>query len=133
MKGLHKKTICKNCGNGIYKTFDKGMWHHLDMEPMTDTMEICGMPEPVSLPLNTLDEIAALANDAGAQGIWVIRGANNARFVYEPENNPIRPNIPGVVGSASLSLSLDIADAGIVVLIRFPFSDGNSEPGIEVK
>ncbi len=75
---------------------------------------------PNELPPSGLDEIANLAN--------------NARLIYEPENSPIRPpNIPGVIASASLSLSLDIADAGIIVLIRFPFSDGNSELGLEVK
>lgn len=87
-----------------------------------------------SIPPNGLDEIANLANNLGAEGVWIIRGANNARLIYEPENSPIRPpNIPGVIASANLSLSLDIADAGIIILIRFPFSDGHSERGIEVR
>lgn len=79
----------------------------------------------------TLDQLADLVNEAGAEGVFIIRGAKNASLIYEPEDYQW-PRIPGAEASTNLSLSLDVADAGILVLIRFPVSDGG-EAGIESK
>lgn len=78
-----------------------------------------------------LEELARLANESGAQGVWLIRGAQAAQLTYIPVGNLQQPEIPGAEASLNLSLALDIADAGVLVLMRFP-SDGK-EPGIEVR
>lgn len=88
-----------------------------------------------------LDQLATMANDAGAEGVWLIRGAKNARLIYIPD----APVIEAAINKLSqalrddpLSISfttdirLDIADAGVLVILRFPASDGE-EPGIEAK
>lgn len=36
---------CRNCGNAIERGA-AGLWRHVDLEPMTRSMEICGKPEP---------------------------------------------------------------------------------------
>lgn len=98
-----------------------------------------------------LQNLTDLANQIGAEGIWLIRGAKNAKLLYQPadEGEP-PPNLPGMqlfrgltvdladlaaeMGAgakilADLTLNLDIADAGVLVLMRFPADGG--EPGIE--
>lgn len=77
-----------------------------------------------------LEKLAEIANDAGAQGVWFIRGAQNAQLTYIPVGNIQQPEIPGAEASLNLSLALDIADAGVLVLMRFPADGGES--GIEV-
>lgn len=68
-----------------------------------------------------LNKLTDLANKAGAEGIWLVRGAQNAVLLYDagdatdPANDPI---------------ALEIADASIIMVARFPQSDGR-EPGIE--
>lgn len=74
-----------------------------------------------------LKMLTDLANQVGAEGIWLIRGAKDARLVYTPEGETIQPEIPLI--RTNLSLSLNIADTGIIVLMRLPSDDG--EPGIE--
>jgi hypothetical protein len=72
-----------------------------------------------------------MANHFGAEGIWLIRGARDARLVYTyGETVPI--HVGDVPATSSLGINLDLADAGVLVLIRFPASDGE-EPGIESK
>lgn len=77
-----------------------------------------------------LDELIALANEIGAEGIFLIRGAENALLQYDPTDKPKTPDIPGVNATFDIGISFHIADAGLLVLIRFPASDGK-EPGIE--
>lgn len=135
-----EQTKCKNCGNKIYRTYPQGMWHHADLEPMTDDMYICGEPEPVkSYDAPSIDpylqdrlaELADQANSIGAKGVWFIRGAKNARLVYEPNESLQFFETPGQV-TTNLSLSLALAKAGVIVVMRFPAGDG-ADPGIELK
>lgn len=92
-----------------------------------------------------LNDLADLANQIGAEGIWLIRGARDARLLYKVGTDEASwPDVPGVkvgltVGAADLpgvkvsvdlSLALDLADAGVLVVMRFPTGDGG-EPGIE--
>ena len=78
-----------------------------------------------------LQELTRIANEIGAQGIWLIRGATRARLIYEPAGEEIElPDIPGAQVSGSLDININLADAGVLVVMRFPASDGG-EPGIE--
>jgi hypothetical protein len=77
-----------------------------------------------------LDELVALANEVGAEGIFLIRGAKNAGLEYDPADQPAPPDIPGVNVTANIGIRFEIATAGVLVVIRFPASDGK-EPGIE--
>lgn len=74
-------------------------------------------PPPVDPALaDNLAELTALAGEIGAEGVVVLRGARDAQVTYTA------PDLPGV--------SLDVADGGLYVLLRFPASDGGA-PGIE--
>lgn len=85
-----------------------------------------------------LEEIAEMANQAGAEGVWIIRGAKNASLLYDPPGPPRTPNIPGVKVKNVLNIEtgkrdgiqLDLADAGVIVVMRFPAST-NQEPGVD--
>jgi hypothetical protein len=104
------------------------------------------MEETMATELKTkLDQLAELANQAGAEGVWIIRGIKNAQLLYEPTTEIEPPDLPGVkkglsiIGampgvrvSTSLALALDLAYASVIVVMRFPASDGG-EPGIESK
>jgi hypothetical protein len=79
-----------------------------------------------------LQEISDLANQAGAEGIWLIRGAQDASLTYTPGPAVELPDLPaGVLGGLNFTLNLEIADTGVLVVMRFP-SDGK-ESGIEAK
>lgn len=70
-----------------------------------------------------LNQLAELAKQAGAEGIWLIRGAFNARLIYSlsmtkaeeaewlASNEAVRVNT---------ELRLDIADTGVLMVMRFP-------------
>jgi len=78
-----------------------------------------------------LNDLAEIAKRAGAEGIWLIRGATDAHLLYTPIGQPGSHGIPGLDKvSTSLTIRLDLADAGVLVVMRFPASDGG-EPGIE--
>ncbi len=79
-----------------------------------------------------LEELTDIANEIGAEGIWLIRGARNATLTYTPEGTVEQPGIPGVAVTMNLNLSLELTDAGVLVIIRFPAGDGR-EAGIEYK
>lgn len=66
-----------------------------------------------------LEQLAELANKAGAEGVWVVRGAKVPTLMYSTEHS-VTPVI------------LDVEEAGVLVLIRFPVGDGREE-GIESK
>lgn len=66
-----------------------------------------------------LGQLAELANQAGAEGVWVIRGSKVPSLIYNTEHS-VTPVI------------LDLEEAGVLVLMRFPASDGGEE-GIESK
>jgi hypothetical protein len=91
--------------------------------------------KPNSNLADRLQELAQLANEIGAQGIWLIRGAQDASLTYTPGPTVELPRLegvpPGVVGGLNITLNLEIADTGVLVVMRFP-ADGD-EPGIEVK
>lgn len=81
------------------------------------------MAEPILFDPNLgqrLRRMAQLMNDAGAEGIWLIRGAHDASLliVAPDEKNAMYPVL------------LDIEDANIILIVRFPASDGGEE-GIE--
>jgi hypothetical protein len=85
-----------------------------------------------------LQTLLAVAAEIGAAGCWVIRGATAARFVYVPDSalraayeklNQELGDIP-VRLDINMDVDLKIEDAGVLVLIRFPASDGG-ESGIE--
>jgi len=73
-----------------------------------------------------LTSLTDLANQAGAEGVWLIRGATNARLTYDADE--IKPNDHV---NASVSINLALADVGVLVLMRFPADGG--EPGIEAR
>lgn len=68
-----------------------------------------------------LDELTRLANQAGAEGLWIIRGATDAVLLYSLDDGSDPASDPVV---------LDIADAELLILMRFSAGDGG-EPGIE--
>ena len=75
-----------------------------------------------------LDELTAVANEIGADGIWLVRGVKEATLTYTPTQDIAMPDIPGV--KVNLDLSLKFAESGVLVVIRFPTGDGR-EAGIE--
>jgi hypothetical protein len=80
-----------------------------------------------------LDELTTIANEIGADGIWLVRGVKEATLTYTPTQGVAMPDIPGVKVNLDLSLKLAEASsrgAGVLVVIRFPTSDGR-EVGIE--
>lgn len=83
------------------------------------------MPTELTAKLN---QLAQLANEIGAEGVWLFRGATDAYLIYTP-NEPVIVNDPLI--SANLSIRFDIADTGVLVIMRLP-NDGG-QPGIEHK
>jgi hypothetical protein len=86
-----------------------------------------------------LQTLLAVAAEIGAAGCWVIRGATMAHLTYSPDAPVVEAAIEKLAeelrkGNFDISLNtdirLDIEDAGVLVLIRFPASDGG-ESGIE--
>lgn len=84
------------------------------------------MSDPKSNLAEKLTELTDLANQVGAEGVWLVRGATNARLVYDADEIKPEKRI-----SANVSINLALANAGVLVIIRFP-SDGG-EPGIEAR
>ncbi|GIK36591.1 MAG: hypothetical protein BroJett011_04240 [Chloroflexota bacterium] len=79
-----------------------------------------------------LNQLAGLANRAGAEGLWLIRGAFNARLIYNPSMTKAEEAAwlaSDVAVHVNTELRLDIADTGVLVVIRFPADGG--EPGVE--
>lgn len=77
-----------------------------------------------------LDQLVELANEIGAEGIFLIRGAKNARLLYDYQELEA-PAIPGIKNaSTTLGIAFEVADAGVLAIIRFPSPDGK-ELGIE--
>ena len=74
-----------------------------------------------------LDELTALASEIGAEGVWLVRGVKNAALIYTPPES-IATDIPNI--KINLDLRLDLAGAGVLVIMRFPASDGR-EVGLE--
>lgn len=68
-------------------------------------------------PDQQIRALAGFANQAGARGIFLIRGATNLDFVC---------NLPG----ADLPIWSNFEDARLFLVARFPNGDGG-EPGIE--
>lgn len=65
-----------------------------------------------------LTELLDLANEAGAEGAWILRGIQEVMLLYQTDPDQDHP------------LALELADAGVYVLLRFPATDGGVE-GIE--
>jgi hypothetical protein len=79
-----------------------------------------------------LAQLAELANEIGAEGVWLIRGGFNARLIYNPSMSSAEEAewlASSEAVHVNMELRLDIADTGIIVLMRFP-SDGG-EPGVQ--
>jgi hypothetical protein len=64
-----------------------------------------------------LNMLTRVAQSAGAEGIFLIRGAENASLKYE---------LPGDLAPLEMAL----ANAPLLLVIRFPAGDGG-EPGVE--
>jgi hypothetical protein len=115
--------ICPRCGSKLLMQLDDNLWQcgncNFELRPGVDP----ALAEH-------LDELVDIANEIGAEGVWLVRGVKNACLTYTPAEEIKQSDIPGVQASASLSLSLDLADAGVLAVIRFPVSDGR-EAGIE--
>ena len=78
-----------------------------------------------------LNDLADLANQAGAEGIWLIRGAKDVQLTYIASPEAEIPFTPGLKLSPNPPIvTIDLVDAEIIVVIRFPAGDGG-EPGIE--
>lgn len=102
-----KPIHCDNCGAFI------------------DQLPLDQRPRPIDLStpsVEHLKKLTDLVNAFGAEGIWLIRGAQNAALLYDAADPADPANDP---------VALDIADAGILLIARFP-SDGG-EPGIETR
>ena len=66
-----------------------------------------------------LAETCDILNEIGAAGIWILRGA-------------IAPGLAFSLPGYEAPVYLDIADAGLLLVARFPAGDGG-EPGIETR
>ncbi|GIK42373.1 MAG: hypothetical protein BroJett011_62060 [Chloroflexota bacterium] len=75
-----------------------------------------------------LQQLADLANEIGAEGVWLLRGTKDAHLIYTPADSVV---VNGTTIKVNMTIRFDIADTGIIVLMRFP-SDGG-EPGVESK
>jgi hypothetical protein len=79
-----------------------------------------------------LDDLIEAANQAGAEGAWIIRGSNKVKVktTWPKEERPKYQ--PGETDASigEMGFFLDLAPAGVVVVMRFPAGDGG-EPGIE--
>jgi predicted DNA-binding WGR domain protein len=84
-----------------------------------------------------LNQLANLANQAGAEGIWLLRGAAYVSLSYVDKG--VAEELDAALESPAFEellkkklISLDLADANLIVVMRFPEGDGG-EPGIESK
>ncbi|MCB0207701.1 MAG: hypothetical protein KDJ52_00135 [Anaerolineae bacterium] len=101
-----------------------------------------------------LNNLTGLAKSIGAEGIWLVRGAAGPRVLYYPDIqaddhcprcgsddvNDVPDYHSDLVdrfqcGACDFTweltpIELDIADADLLVVMRFPKGDGG-EPGIE--
>lgn len=82
---------------------------------LADAGQPSAPPEPTEGP--QLADLAQFAQTLGAQGVWLIRGASNTDLIF---------NLP----DGDLATILNIADAPLIFLARFPENDGK-EAGIE--
>jgi hypothetical protein len=74
-----------------------------------------------------LQQLADLANEIGAEGVWLLRGSKDAYLIYSPTDPPaLAKDDPFPI---IMNIRFDIADTGVLVIMRFPTDDG--EPGIE--
>lgn len=78
-------------------------------------------------PLITPTGLADLSKQAGAEGVWLIRGASNAHLVYDISEVKPPNNLPDA--HTNISINLEIADTGVLLIARLR-SDGG-ESGIE--
>lgn len=81
-----------------------------------------------------LDQLTILAAAAGAEGIWLIRGADNAavKFNWPHAAEPLYLPVEGAKINTKFGFTLDIADAELLVIMRFPAGDGG-DPGVEAR
>ncbi|NJN95669.1 MAG: hypothetical protein HC875_16940 [Anaerolineales bacterium] len=75
-----------------------------------------------------LNQLAQLANEIGAEGVWLFRGVKDAYLTYTP-NEPVKVDTPLI--SANLSIRFGIADTGVLLIMRFP--DDGGQHGVEYK
>ncbi|RPJ59031.1 MAG: hypothetical protein EHM12_07295 [Dehalococcoidia bacterium] len=75
-----------------------------------------------------LDELSAIANEIGAEGIWLIHGVKKAQLIYTPAPGVVMPDMPGV--NINLDLNLSLTGAGVLVVMRFPAGAGR-KAGLE--
>jgi len=73
-------------------------------------------PQDITL-YDDIREIKSIAAEAGAEGTWTLRGAKAVQVHMDMRDR---------------RLSLDMADAGTILVIRFPATDGEEE-GIEAE
>lgn len=76
-----------------------------------------------------LNNLTELANELGAEGVWLVRNAKDAHFLFGLKDLEQRVNPSTTI---STSMSLDLADSDLFVIIRFPAGDGG-EAGLEVR
>jgi hypothetical protein len=76
-----------------------------------------------------LKTLISMANGFGAEGIWLIRGAVEPELRYQVDPEQIDPDLPKNV-SLDLEIVLGLAEAGVLVVMRFPASDGGQD-GVE--
>lgn len=67
-------------------------------------------------PRDRIQALVRIAEMAGAQGVWLVRGIENPDLIY---------NLPG----EDLNLTLSLADASVILIARLP--DDGGQPGIE--
>jgi hypothetical protein len=81
-----------------------------------------------------IKQIIDLANQAGAEGVWVLREAESANLLFRLKNgnNNFQHQINGGQVSLSVTMSLELGRADMFVIMRFPQGD-DGKPGLEVK
>lgn len=70
-----------------------------------------------------LQILTTMANRFGAEGIWLIRGAVEPALHYKVDPEQIDPDLLENV-DLNLEIVLGLAEAGVLVVMRFPAGDG---------
>lgn len=97
------------------------------------------MPKRKALPLTAAGVISAInriAREMGVEGVFVVRGAENARLEF---NLPVSAQAARElalahnvgVGTVKVSPILELADAPLLLVLRFSQTDDHVRPGVE--
>jgi hypothetical protein len=71
-----------------------------------------------------LVDLIELAKTIGAEGVYVLRGVTGAALQYTPAGEINALDDLGPNTTVNLSMTLPLNDAGVLVVMRFPATDG---------